>query len=568
MDITSTGNKKGFALSLLMGLLLALIFVSIAIWSASLQQRDERDSQAFKFYALQSILSSSSDDGMRPLGEILAREAIRNLDWHIRYSGIYSGNVSKDLREMMVYGRCRMVDLNNDGVPDLAPALVQQCVGAAPAGIDCDQFDMNGDGAVDALDVACLSQVSPAPTRNSLAFFNSSMNEFAKERGFGFSVGIAEFNASMSGPWNVSLNFTLNISISDSSGEMGSSRISRVELSIPIEGFEDPLVGAESWKTVAPPLNRPPGAERQIFRFPEGREYRAVEVTAPTTPDSRRGKGWVYANLTTDTSPAGRNKENILVLVSAEGNYDILGDYAGVIVTEPPVVRRTERKTITQSSATCTVTCEYYMREDYQNCLDCLRYAPYECDLVSQTGTECPTVRPQEPTTLTGAHSINVPYALGVGNYGQLAMLPAALINSPTNNSVTSFNRQVGAADAEVYNIEGLRALAVCGYYIRSDSGPDFLQRMAGELSATNNPNGIESLLVGRWANETYNDLPLSHVDYSYYSNVTGAKIKGMPGCKSQAMCTRDGPLGNFALDYLARIRYNANRIYCITEDC
>lgn len=112
-----------------------------------------------------------------------------------------------------------------------------------------------------------------------------------------------------------------------------------------------------------------------------------------------------------------------------------------------------------------------------------------------------------------------------------------------------------------LYNIEPLRDMAVCGFFVESGRAPSFFQRMVVNGDELNSAYGIESFAVGRWAidDSTDPDVKWSNVDFIYHKCWRGGscpaayKIKGMPGCKNKIMCSSNNPnedgIGHFALD-------------------
>jgi hypothetical protein len=113
--------------------------------------------------------------------------------------------------------------------------------------------------------------------------------------------------------------------------------------------------------------------------------------------------------------------------------------------------------------------------------------------------------------------------------------------------------------DVVIYNIERLRDMAVCGFFVASERAPSFFQRMITEGDRFDSVRGIESFAVGKWALKDY-----SQVDYEYHycqriepyaSCVPYPQymVKGMPGCKSKQMCQDtdavDIGVGHFTID-------------------
>ncbi len=131
------------------------------------------------------------------------------------------------------------------------------------------------------------------------------------------------------------------------------------------------------------------------------------------------------------------------------------------------------------------------------------------------------------------------------------------LLSTPAEPAITASGYRI------VYDIENLRDACICGHYNFSYSGPDFLQRLAGNTTGPSTRGaGIETFVLGTWTNRT--DKNYSYRDFKYYQNRTGYPIKGMPGCRDVSACRNLGsPLGHFALNDTEIPMYGAGDIYC-----
>jgi hypothetical protein len=105
--------------------------------------------------------------------------------------------------------------------------------------------------------------------------------------------------------------------------------------------------------------------------------------------------------------------------------------------------------------------------------------------------------------------------------------------------------------NVEVFDMENLRDFARCSYYMVNPAAPSFLQRMFKDGYKYSSANGIETFLIGKYAGGIYNPGldGLSRVDTDFFNDVSGEKIRGMPGCKDPQMCGNpNSDLGHFAL--------------------
>ena len=139
-------------------------------------------------------------------------------------------------------------------------------------------------------------------------------------------------------------------------------------------------------------------------------------------------------------------------------------------------------------------------------------------------------------------------------------------------------------SNPSIYDLSKVRDMAICGYYIKSDYGPSYLQRFTNIQTLVSPPPsfyslsqegfGIESFDVGTWSGGHLSSLYnlnddseyASRLDYhftTFFDNYKrlgldycrGVFIKGMPGVKDKDMYNSDYPFkngtGRFALTNL-----------------
>jgi hypothetical protein len=190
------------------------------------------------------------------------------------------------------------------------------------------------------------------------------------------------------------------------------------------------------------------------------------------------------------------------------------------------------------------------------NCVDCLRYSDATKDVCTP---------PPSP--------IGVPFLVEPGFSLSGADRPYVLIDSQSWSNVPAPSQY-----HRIMDVEQMRAMAVCGFYVASglsSIGPNFMQRLLNAPNPAGQPagTGIEGFAVGRWANnnDDADTDSASSVDYKYYATpqVNGAKMKGMPGCRTEDQCSYStpsgdaSPVGHFALDASSAGAYGASQILC-----
>ena len=551
--------KKGLFFGVSIALLVAIMLISVAIWTATQDAKEARGPEKFKAMSLRTIESSVKDEKLAELAQNLGRRSLYYLDWQVRYSGKYPKDIESVFLDMLVLGRCRPVDFDADGKPDISKkefvSFAGECFGKQGEG-KCREFDINGDGTIDDKDGDCFETSSPAP--DSFFAFNKTLAEASKERGFDFSLSVQRLNVLQEDPWNVKVNLAIALDISDFERTTGISRTSNIEADIPIDGLEDPLVGVESAKAG---YFGKPGLKRVIEK--SNLSYYVKNITG-TIDENSRGEGWAYGRLADIGDSKSADKNHILRVKEATDQVARIADsYMGVIAENPPSVTATIAREA-NSRGGCTVICEYEIYEEVSGCLNCMRWSSEQCGLGSQVigGGACPPLTPPRILEMTGRNKVAVPFLLGVS----FIRADPVLFDSGRNGSLESLAPKSNAANASVWDIEGLRGFALCGGYAASTDSPDFLQRFRGEAKSKSQ-NGIKSMLTPSLAfgpDGKEPDWPISMADYMYYqdSKTPGISIKGMPGCKSQDECRGEWP-GIFALDEKQRKELNAGGIVC-----
>lgn len=122
------------------------------------------------------------------------------------------------------------------------------------------------------------------------------------------------------------------------------------------------------------------------------------------------------------------------------------------------------------------------------------------------------------------------------------------------------------STEIEMYNIENFRGLLACGFYVNSENGPSFFQRLTREwYNKKGNEFGIETFVVGRWAGGEDDEAreEYSRLDWEFYNETMGIRVKGMPGCKTPDMCEEHSPVGHFRVSEETANRYGIEELLC-----
>ncbi|MFA6036328.1 MAG: hypothetical protein WC759_05220 [Candidatus Micrarchaeia archaeon] len=396
---------------------------------------------------------------------------------------------------------------------------------------------------------------SQSPTDGYLHLWALEVEALGEQMGltvdiqFDYDTDATKCTIAMADYRHVEVTYPASYTITDSKGTVMSGTMAGVIYDLDINGYDDAYVYLKSNKN----------ALKQIF-FKDSVGTTAGSVApSPIVPDAARGKSWVYGKTTKPSPAAGSycagNKDQCIVVIDHASAADIASTagYAGVILRNVPTV-------IDGGDVVCGgVPVPSHL--DTGDCLDCLKY-------VGDGDTSCPGLG------VVGSQ-ISVPFvAVAPGEFSDVMIGSYVLIDSrgAENSAVsTDYHR--------IMDVEKMRAMSVCGFYVQNDDAPDFLQRLTVNPSPT--ANGIESFAIGQvWADNNPGDgaTVYSDVDHEFFSSpkTEGVRVKGMPGCRDVQQCSTEtvagdaSPFGHFALDDAGSAphseAYDAESIMCTAE--
>jgi hypothetical protein len=364
---------------------------------------------------------------------------------------------------------------------------------------------------------------------------------------------------------HVQVTFPAHYTITDSQGTVMSGTMAGVLSDLDINGYDDAYIYQKSSKN----------ALKQIF-FKDSVGTTADSVKPePKYDDSGkaadaggRGKGWVYGK-TTKPSPAvgsycADHKDQCIVVIDHSTAADIASTagYAGVILRALP--------TDTPGTIVCDGSPDPVPAHlDTGDCLDCLRY-------IGDGDTQSSCTPPLGPQS----NQISIPFVA----------VPLSAFPDPVGSYVLIDSRGADATAGSasyhrIIDVERMRAMSVCGFYVQNGDGLNFLERLVGSQQLGQAPGTrIESFAIGQsWADNnpandatTYSDV--DHVFFPPFSGTPspGVRVKGMPGCRDVNQCSTEtpagdaSPFGHFALDNSGSAphseAYGATDIMCTAD--
>jgi hypothetical protein len=359
----------------------------------------------------------------------------------------------------------------------------------------------------------------------------------------------------------------MSMNISDLEGTMYQSKTLRAKTNFSIEGMPDPLIHRNDM--IRRGVSYDIAAGRQIFKHASYQQ--PSDVRPRNIKNGTRGFGWFYGGIR-ESYPDPNLNEPLSQLILVKRWDENLSYYAplygAVIVTNLPAHVYSN---YTDPSSGCT-----YRNDTETQCLNCVT------TFTLLSGTNCPVKNP------VVTQNTSNPYMAVDGsawlNQSNLKPIKRTGMTPQEEQFVLMDNKRRTWDDSEpasedyhyIWDMNSIRDMSICGFYVKSPLAPSFFQRMLASPSGTiNSPLGIETFLVGKWAggseNTGYEDYP--KLDWRFYSAGSGytddntPKIKGMMGCKSLGMCSGTNAtstgVGFFRLGNDDVSRYGLNLTAC-----
>jgi hypothetical protein len=502
------GSSKGFFFTLIIFLIVSYILLSTSLWIKSTQESERRFADQFRTSNIESIVSQVDKGEIKELSDGVVKSSLYKLNERTQSDRLKAGG--------------------SDGLLYLSTAM-RQLVTNGTAGAE--NFNSN----------------TPLTIGRGLEGWRDELNNSLSKIGLEVSnFKVKDFKINQSSVDSADYVLNLSVTVRDKVGTTSIERNYTVSGRVNITGFVDPAVA----KTIDTKSSGALNVQKQYFfhsNYPS-----PSSITLPSAGSGSAGQGWFYGPLVKVSNAKNISKDvrnqYILVgtysqVISLRGNPDVSdGDFGAVILTSAP--------TLLSPSTGCPAP------ED--NTYNPLKYdSKCAVSIGGAVETRPFAVSPGfNPDTAPVCPQGRCVLFVAKYSYADVVATPTRKLNS-----------------VAFYNMESLRDFTVCGYYTNNVNAPSFLQRMLDAPYSRSDKYGIETFLVGSYiggknvSGLTISAKPLknelSRVDSDVYNDVTGTKIRGMPGCKNALQCGADSPVGQFALSDLSATRYSSTALKC-----
>jgi hypothetical protein len=128
--------------------------------------------------------------------------------------------------------------------------------------------------------------------------------------------------------------------------------------------------------------------------------------------------------------------------------------------------------------------------------------------------------------------------------------------------------RKLDSSASAIYGVEAMRDFVMCGYYTSNPAAPSYFQRLLPDSYSRNSTLGIETFVIGQYANSSAYDLN-SRLDRELFNaSIDGIKIMGLPGCRNYETCADTPTTGIFAVSPGVVDAYNLGPLACSGTRC
>jgi len=500
-------DKKGFLFVVIVFLIMAYILTSLSLWVKAVESSERAYSEFYKESNVELLISQITSQKVNEISGFVMNRALYNVTLLSVDHPIKSGPSGNPL----MYVNRTFYEFAYNG---------------SPAGSNFE------DGASPASDYSSSLSAWIGNLNSSLAAVGAYVDSF-----YMYNFNISQNNYS-------SLNYTFKVylSVRDLANQTAVARVYDVKGVLDISGTVDPALKRESGGDIA---------ARKFYFGP----YNNPLSLQPTKIDSSSGgQGWFYGPLvsTTDVAKIPVAQRHLFILVgtykdiialSGTDNYLQFGAFILTNDTE-------------YSASPCSGTLNY----DEKNTFNPITYTAPGCapKIVSSNLMPQPYVIVKDFKVGSGGDCPD--FTSSAGKKNKCALILSTSTHQQVLNDPKLKNTVAGAG---VFNVEKARDFTMCGYYVNSKFAPSYIQRLFKDsYSYTDEKYGIETFVIGQYANTTYDGN--SRLDREIFnSSKKGEFIRGMPGCRNFDDCSDTPSVGIFGLSTNAITDYGFDSIKC-----
>jgi hypothetical protein len=507
-------DKKGFLFTVTVFLVLTYILLSISVWVKGVEASERAFSEFYKESTVELAIEQITPAKMDKVTNTIMQRSLHRLNEHSIDHTVLQGPPEDEYQNV----RGAMFELLTTGAADSS-------------------YFKGADGI-------------PSEANSSLSNWATNLNASLLAIGVQLTeFEVSKFQINQSAKDLVNYSFVIKLQMKDLSNTSAVTREYHINNTLDITGLVDPALARESKQDAGDDLT----AYRMFFFHDD---YPMADDMVSQVDSGEGGQDWVYgplmlANGSADLVPLFSSRvpdeRRYHILVGTYDEIESLGrstynKFAGYIVTTRPTGVMTdcgldEFDTFNPVRHTEEPECEPYLGEPSVG-------KPFMIvpGFNPVSAPECPLLNSNETRRCV----------LMVNNY-----LPDEVEADPTLKD--------DASGTGLYDVEEFRDFVMCGYYTHNPDAPSYMQRLLNDSYLRNHSDfGIETFVIGNYANSSAYDL-YSRLDRELFYEVSGDKIRGLPGCKDHSMCADDPVTGIFVASDPTQAEYGLDDISCET---
>lgn len=506
-------DRKGFLFTVTVFLVLTYILLSISVWVKAIETSERTYSEFYKESTVELAIEQITPQKMDNVTYIIMNRNLARLNDHSINNPILPGQNNENENIKLILN-----DLLIDGQSESAYFIGETVPSEYPSSINAWAQNLN----------------------SSLKAIGVYVNR----------VEVDNFNITQTDYRYLDYNFTIELQMKDYSNTTAVSRDYYISNRIELSGLVDPALARLSKENAGDDLT----VYRQFF-FDDAYETPG-DFSANKVSSVQGGQGWLYAplalaksssNLVPEATSIPPSQRNKYILVGSFEEIESLGEgiynqFAGFIITNEPILT---------DGACGSIESETF---NPLSCADTERIIGFP--------------RIYKPFVVSKGFSVNdatiCPILDGSNDTGKCVLITNTYLSNqvaddPAKKRTTTISG--------IYSIETIRDFVMCGYYTNNDNAPSYLQRLMNDSYTRSSKYGLETFVIGNFANDFDIYDTTSRLDSELYGN-PGIKIMGLPGCKDYATCSDSPITGIFALSQNAIDDYGLQDIACTGGRC
>ncbi len=507
-------DRKGFLFTVTVFLVLTYILLSISVWVKAIETSERTFSEFYKESTVELAIEQVTPQKLDNVTYIIMNRNLARLNDHTIDDPVLPGpddDQNYNLRSVMY-------ELLVDGSTDSA-----YFVGAAV----------------------------PEENDSSIMAWGENLNASLLAIGVYISdLEVYDFEINQTSHRYVDYSFSMDLQMKDFSNTTSVTRTYDISNRIDISGLVDPALARLSRENAGEDLT----VYRQFF-FDSAYDSPS-SISAREVANVEGGQGWLYGPIVLANGTANLVPEGTDIAPSRRGKYILVGTFDEI---------RSLGQDIYNQFGGFILTNEAELSDGSCGSVEDNTFNPLTCDNGERVLGFPRTAKPYVVSPGFSTSDATICPILDGSNETAKCVL---ILNTYLEGDVAeSPGRKRQTSDSGIFSIETARDFVMCGYYTNNEDAPSYLQRLMNDSYSFSSPYGVETFVIGNFANDYDIYDTASRLDRELYGG-EAIKIMGLPGCRDYASCSDSPITGIFALSEEAIEHYGLEDIACDNGRC